>query len=273
MNVDYVWNGYYEAAVLQASLPSQDTSSQVNHLPNYVPVINRYSVNMEERSISDVSMYFGEQDDSTLTPRANTPEPITPVASPKQTCKKGSMDPNEVKEEAENESDEEEASDGEVVELNAKLKSSAANDEKEYKKEFNKPSVRTNDETASIRSPMDEDPIEAPSTPAAVPKTMPTNNVPLIKTPKPKRRSTVSGILEDTLSLTTLRDSIAGSSPKTPKVSLRKGSIPAPRKLEASFITDTVERVLTERPAGLGLELGAVSTDRPSLFMHNSDHA
>jgi len=215
---------------------------------------------MEERSISDVSMYFSESDDqaeSTSTPRATTPEPSTPVATPNKQIKKKI----EAKKEDGEADEDEEGSDEEDAHGTEKKPSSPRESPKEETVEdVVKSPSKTADDTVSILSPMDEDPVEgSPSTPkAAAPA-----SVPVIKTPKPPRRRSGSGSSEakdDAAPLTAIRiNSKDKPWTRNPKLTLDTNLNRTPIKSEGKVLTGLVGQI-TASPRGLGLELGVSNT-------------
>jgi hypothetical protein len=255
MNVDYVWNGYFDPVGFPIG-PLFDAPIPREKLPNYAPVINRYSVNMDERSISDVSMYFGESDDqaeSTPTPRATTPEPSTPVATPKKQIEK---EVEAKKEDGEDDEDEEGSDEEDSHETEKKQSSPRKSPKEGAVEDAPKSSSKTADDTVSILSPMDEDPVEeSPSTPkAAAPA-----SVPVIKTPRPPRRRSGSGSSEakdDAAPLSAIRTSSKDKPPtRNPKLTLDTNLNRTPIKSEGKVLTGLVGQI-TASPRGLGLDLG-----------------
>ncbi len=197
---------------------------------------------MDAKSISDVSMDLGESDDEgASTPRANSPEPGTPVAASAKGLKaEEENDEGEDEENDDNDEDDEEAGEEEAV--------STSKDESEEDEHVQSKA----DDAVSVFSPMDEDPIESPNTPKATsPTTLPS------QTTTKKRIAPSVEDEERTPPLTIRTSSTESTPPKTPKLTLITNFIRTPVQEASRFLTGMVD-VLTVSPACLGLDLEAV---------------
>jgi hypothetical protein len=223
---------------------------------------------MDAESISDVSMNFGEsEDEGASTPRANSPEPGTPTATPVKELKtKKTIEVEDEEDEDHNEGEDEEGGDHDNDEDHDSDQEEEdgeeeATDEVKPKKAVTEvdESSKSEDDAVLVFSPMDEDPIESACTPkAATPVILPSR-------PVPKRSTTTRRsipVVEDhadehTPPLTNRTPSTESTPPKTPKLTLQTNFIRTPVKQESHFLTGMVD-VFTTSPLGLGLDLEAV---------------
>jgi hypothetical protein len=259
MHVDYVWNGWFDSCTVPTdSVPEPVAVPRQSTLPNFAPTINRYSVNMDAQSISDISMDFG--DEGASTPRANSPEPGTPTAaSAKEIKSKKAIETEDEDQEDHHEGEDDEGDDHEGEEDEEEATPSKVKPKK-LETEVDQ-SSKPEDDVVSVFSPMDEDPIETACTPKAA------SPVALPSSPTPKR-STIKSTpaIEDhtddkTPPLTTRTPSTESTPPKTPKLTLQTNFIRTPVKDDSHFLTGMVD-VFTTSPVGLGLDLAAVSFPR-----------
>ncbi|PVG04833.1 hypothetical protein CPB86DRAFT_19212 [Serendipita vermifera] len=251
MNVDSVWNGWYDSIGCNLQ-PAADVLPPEANLPNFAPTINRYSVNMDAQSMSDVSMY-DEERSAAPTPRATTPEPKTPIASPTKEVKAEKATKNPEPEEEGNDEEGEEDGSDEEEEAEPEKKRPASPVKITIKK-------GKQDDAASILSPMDEDQSDSETTPkAASPAPKVVASPSRTERKVTKRCSCESSKSKDkTPQLNNRTPSTDSSPPKTP-----------PTKLTLITNFDLIqvrdeERVLTGNdnylvasPEGLGLELEA----------------
>lgn len=265
MHVDYVWNGWFESCGVPAdSVPEPVAVPRQCTLPNFAPTINRYSVNMDAQSISDISMDLGaeSEDEGASTPRANSPEPGTPTVAPAKEIKsKKAIEPEDEDEEDHHEGEDDEGEDHENDEDHD------SNHEEEVTPSTVKPkkletevdqSSKPEDDVVSMFSPMDEDPIENACTPkAASPVALPSRTTPKKATIK-SIPATEDPTDDKTPPLTTRTPSTESTPPKTPKLTLQTNFIRTPVKDDSHFLTGMVD-VFTTSPVGLGLDLEAVS--------------
>jgi len=260
MHVDDVWNGWFEPCIGPVDTLPEPVPRQTA-LPNFMPTINRYSVNMDAKSISDVSMDLGESDDEgASTPRANSPEPGTPVAVPAKEIK--SKKAEETEDEEDGDQHEGEEDEGDDHENDDNHNSDHEEEEEKPAPKPNKvdvgvPSKPDDDATFMIFSPMDEDPAESASTPRAAPPAPLPSKVSPTRSSK-RHTSAVEEHADDkTPPLTSRTSSTESTPPKTPKLTLQTNFSRTPIKGDSHFLSGMVD-VFTTSPLGLGLDLEAV---------------
>lgn len=251
MHVDYVWNGWFEPS----SAPIDPTPEPVarprhNDLPNFAPTINRYSVNMDAKSISDVSMDLGETDDEgASTPRANSPEPGTPTVSAKEVKKVSVETEDEDNEEDHDEHDYEGHEDNEEDEGEEEVSTPS-------KSKKNEILSKQEDDQISIFSPMDEDPKSACTPKVTSPVALSPH-----ESPRKSSRSYVPTLYdssdERTPPLVKRTSSTDSSPPKTPKLTLITNFIRTPVRENSHFLVGMVD-VITVSPVCLGLDVQPV---------------
>jgi hypothetical protein len=243
MNVDSVWNGWYDSIGVNLQTPVDVLPPETN-LPNFAPTINRYSVNMDAQSMSDVSMY-DEERSAAPTPRATTPEPKTPIASPtkelkaEKVTKKPEPEEEENDEEGEEEGSDEEDDNGPSTPVKAKKQ----------------------DDVVSILSPMDEDEDEPETTPKAASPAPKIASSPSKAERKVSKKSSSESSKDKTPQLNNRTPSTDSSPPKTPvtKLTLITNFDLIQVKDEEKILTGN-ENYFVESPEGLGLQLEAVSS-------------
>lgn len=273
MNVDGVWKGWLEPGSTSADVGPHYETQLV-----FEPHNNRYSVNMDERSISDVSMFFGEgsEEPGSPTPRSQTPTSKTPVAE-KKAEKKGEAQKSPKEPEDEDEEDDDDATEhGEEddteegshsdQEDEKKVKSPTKSTVKSAGKREQTPAPFASAKRISlILSPMDEDPRETmytpkPPSPIAVPET---------PKAKPRKRSATTSSTrskrERTPDLATRTSTLESTPPKTPKLRIQTTDLtPKPSKMddrlrEANLnLSNIIDNILTQSPTELGIPIQEV---------------
>ncbi|KAG8828995.1 hypothetical protein FRC17_007228 [Serendipita sp. 399] len=264
MNVDDEWNGWENTPGYHHYGPEYGPEYGQEYYPvpyhpsgeaktMFPPAINRYSVNMEDRSISDVSMY----DDAVPTPRATTPEPSTPKATrPPQESTSGKLPKKVTIADERDEDEDDEREEGEDEE-----EGEGDDDEQaEFPEESSKQgltakratsSIGVDKVTASPLSPMEEDPPTPKARSPPLPDEEPTTS-PKKKSSAPSS-SRLQGNRENQVSNLKSRASSSESSPpKTPKLSLRTDFTRSPlvASLPALHITIT-NQAITASPEEL----------------------
>lgn len=251
MHVDYVWNGWFEPS----SAPIEPTPQAVprprqTDLPNFVPTINRYSVNMDAESISDVSMNLGEsEDEGASTPRANSPEPGTPVASTKKLDSKPTNE-SENDEEGNDHQDHDDCENEEDDEGEDEVDTPSKDKSEKKVSQSNQ-----EDDLISLRSPMDEDPKSAFTPQATSPLVL------SYESPRKPTKSFIPALEEDSdersPSLASRTSSNESSPPKTPttKLTLITNFNPTPPPVEPLILPGAFG-IVTESPVDVGFDFG-----------------